>query len=176
MAPGNASASQSDAPLRVLIVDDQWEVRKLLGGILQQKHCSIAAAANIAEARTLVHNRRPQLVLLDLVLGSDDDALAFCSELKGEAVETPRVIVISALTGAESYAAARLCGADGYLPKPFTPNQVLGLIDLVDAWLTSPWRPFPDLWRPPAPALCGCGAQPATRPGWPQMRSEAGCA
>ena len=116
-----------DHPARVLVVDDDERLRMLLRTTLEVIDIEIDEAADVATARRLVAMYRPDVVVLDVGLPGPS-GLTLCAELKRD--PRTRDIGIVVLTGAgESYEAARAAGADAYLRKPFSPLDLLALVE-----------------------------------------------
>jgi len=143
-------ARSASAPLRVLVVDDEPEIRRLLSLILGQSGCRMAFAGNLVEARICLRDAWPDLILLDIGLGGQPEGLNLCDALKRSAPGPfPVVVMLTADDDPRTVRVARERGADGYVVKPFTPTQILGLIDSFDAWRLDASRKPPSFW--PAP-------------------------
>ena len=113
-------------PRRILIVDDDAALRALLRMTLTAEF-EIAEAENAERASDLARLWRPTLVLLDVTMPGLD-GLSFCSDLKGRRVYGAPLVVL--LTGAEiGDEEATRAGADALLRKPFSPLELMGLID-----------------------------------------------
>ena len=112
---------------RLLLVDDDAGLRLLLRTTLAADECAVEETASAEEAGDLARFWRPSLVVLDVGLPGMS-GLAFCRELKEKPVYgSPRVIL---LTGGETSGEDALkSGADALLRKPFSPLDLLGLID-----------------------------------------------
>ena len=112
---------------RILIVDDDPALRLLLRTTLAANTFEVEEAGSAEEARALVRIWRPGVVLLDVTLPGLD-GLAFCAELVAAERETLVVLV----TGEEiSHTTARLAGAKAVVRKPFSPLELLTLVDRV---------------------------------------------
>jgi signal transduction histidine kinase/CheY-like chemotaxis protein len=114
------------AGLRVLVVDDEPEVRAALGGLLQRWGCSVATAASGAGA--LAAGEAPDLVLCDLRLGDDESGLDVLDRLKARWGTRPHGIVVTADASSERFAEAH---ARGYpvLRKPVRPAKLRALVE-----------------------------------------------
>jgi ribonuclease P protein subunit RPR2 len=124
----------------VLIVDDDDRLRILLRTTLEVIDIEIDEAANVPAARACIAERRPDVVVLDLSLPGPS-GLSLCDQLK-RAPETHDIGIV-VLTGSdvESEAAARAAGADAYLRKPFSPLELLALVErLADGLYEGPFR------------------------------------
>ncbi len=113
--------------LRILLVDDDPLLRLLLRTTLTTDEFEVQEAASAEQAADIARFWRPTLVLLDVGLPGLD-GLAFCAELKRKPVYSSPVVIL--LTGEDaSREQARAAGADAILRKPFSPLELVGLID-----------------------------------------------
>ena len=112
-------------PPKVLIVDDEPQIRTLLKATLTRAGYNIVEASNAREALASKSIDKPDLVLLDLGL-PDRDGL----ELVGPLAAEPRsaVLVISARDQTEQKVAALDLGADDYVTKPFDTEELLARV------------------------------------------------
>lgn len=119
--------------LRVLIVDDEPNIRSTLSVCLESTGCEVHTAAGAREALAVVERRPFDIVFLDVRLGQAD-GMALLPELLRI---SPRlaVVMITAYASIESAVSAIQSGAQDYLPKPFTPAQIRIIVDrLRDRW------------------------------------------
>jgi two-component system KDP operon response regulator KdpE len=108
--------------LRVLLVEDDPELRHTLRDALAIEGYSVHTAASLAEGRAMVQHAAPDLVLLDLGL-PDGDGQTLLTHLRQKA-STP-VILISARHGETQKINLLDAGADDYLVKPFSVGELL---------------------------------------------------
>jgi DNA-binding response OmpR family regulator len=116
---------------KILIVDDQLEVRELVQVTLEIGDYQILAAENGEQALEVAKNERPDIILLDIMMpGSDIDGLEVCRRLKNDPEMVDTTIVMLSAKGQESdIKAGREAGADDYFTKPFSP---IALIEKVE--------------------------------------------
>lgn len=107
---------------RVLIVEDEADIRRFVRMALEQEGLDTCEAATAREARMYASSSKPDLVIVDLGL-PDDDGKAFIRELREWS--TVPVIVLSARQQEVEKVAALDAGADDYLPKPFGVPELL---------------------------------------------------
>lgn len=112
--------------LRILVVDDEADIRELLDLTLSRMGLVCDCAASIAEAESLLEQRQYQLCLTDMRL-PDGDGLALVS-LIGEKYSDLPVAVITAYGSTENAVAALKAGAFDYLAKPVALNDLRTLI------------------------------------------------
>jgi len=109
----------------ILVVDDEADIRELIGGILQDEGFQVQTAAGSADALAAVRMRAPRLVVLDVWLkGSELDGLGILSVLKEMDAYLP-VVVISGHGTVETAVEAIRRGAFDYLEKPFKAEKLL---------------------------------------------------
>jgi two-component system sensor histidine kinase ChiS len=111
----------------ILICDDEPSLRELMRVSLGDGY-SFAEAADVAEAIELVDSVRPDLVLLDLMMPGGS-GLSVLEHLRSKpALEQTPVVVISAFTADRDHLAAYDAGANGFLKKPFEPDELESLV------------------------------------------------
>lgn len=112
--------------LRVLLVEDDRELRRTLREALEVEGHRVATAASLADARALLAHATaesaPQIVLLDLGLPDGEGATLLAELRRGGALP---VIVISAREGEAQKIGLLDAGADDYLVKPFSVGELL---------------------------------------------------
>jgi DNA-binding response OmpR family regulator len=116
---------------RVLIVEDQADIRKLIRMTLEFGDFDIHEAedgeSGLAQAQAL----HPHLMLLDVMMPGTLDGYDVCRHIKGDpALSDIRIIMLTARGQTTDVSAGEQSGADDYLVKPFSP---LELIDRVEA-------------------------------------------
>lgn len=118
---------------RILIVDDQPDIRRLVRMTLELTDSELLEAVDGADALAAVHALQPDLVLLDVMMPGAFDGYQVCARIKQDpALARTRVVLLTARGQAGDIEAGRAVGADGYLIKPFSP---LELIEQVEAFL-----------------------------------------
>jgi two-component system response regulator PilR (NtrC family) len=111
---------------RVLVVDDEADIRELLDLTVARMGLSADCAACVAEARRLLEQQRYQLCITDMRL-PDGDGLEIVRLITERYGETP-VAVITAFGSAQNAVAALKAGAFDYLAKPVALEQLRSLI------------------------------------------------
>lgn len=116
---------------KVLIVDDQPQVRELVAVTLQIGNYQILFAENGQQALEIAQTRHPEVILLDVMLrGSDLNGLEVCRRLKNDPATSDIPIIILSASGQQSdINAGRTAGADDYLTKPFSPIALLEKVE-----------------------------------------------
>ena len=115
-----------NARRRVLVVDDEADIRELLDLTLARMGLDADCAANLAEARERLAAGRYQLCLTDMRL-PDGEGLALVREINQSGLDLP-VAVITAHGSMENAVAALKAGAFDYLSKPVSLDQLRALV------------------------------------------------
>jgi DNA-binding response OmpR family regulator len=115
--------------LDILIVDDNPENLSVLGNILGKKNHNLIFAQNGVVALKIVKNRKPSLILLDIMM-PNMDGFEVCRQLKQDAIlaEIP-VIFLTAKTETEDVVAGLKLGAVDYVTKPFNQEELLARVN-----------------------------------------------
>lgn len=110
---------------KVLVVDDELQIRRLIRAALERADYAIVEAENAREAVAKLRDERPDITLLDLGL-PDRDGLELVPLFKQQSGTT--LIVVSARDATEEKVAALDLGADDYLTKPFDTDELLARV------------------------------------------------
>jgi len=126
--------------LRLLVVDDDDGLRTLLRTTFEAVDVEVDEALDAASARERIEAQQPDAIVLDVSMPGLDGA-AFCAQLKGSA-ET-RDIPVVLLTGSDTAneATAADVGADAFMLKPFSPLELLSVVERLTGGLyATPFR------------------------------------
>ena len=109
----------------ILVVEDEEDIRELLKYNLEKEGYQVFGAATGEEALQAVRRRRPDLILLDLMLPGID-GLEVCRRIKSEPQARHLPIVMLTAKGEETDIVTGLeLGADDYVTKPFSPRVLV---------------------------------------------------
>ena len=108
---------------RLIVVDDDPDIRDLIVQQLRQEHYEVVAAGSLGELYQALSVHAADLIVLDLNL-PDGDGLSLCRELRAEGNDVP-IIMVSARGSAIDRVLGLELGADDYLTKPFEPRELL---------------------------------------------------
>lgn len=115
---------------RILIVEDQADIRRLIRWALEDSGHRLHEAANGALALQIVQAMRPDLMLIDVVMPGEISGLDLCREIRQDpTLAEIRLVVLSASAAPHEREQALAAGADAFLAKPFSPAQLCELID-----------------------------------------------
>ncbi|WP_433477232.1 response regulator transcription factor [Spirillospora sp. CA-142024] len=111
---------------RILLVDDDARLVKLVSGLLRKRHYQVESVANGELARVALRRGDIDLALLDINL-PDIDGLSLIDQLRDEGNTTPLILLTVRSEPHEQALGLRL-GADDYVVKPFHPEVLVARI------------------------------------------------
>jgi two-component system OmpR family response regulator len=113
----------------LLVVEDDRETRELIARYLSGRGFRVTTVRNGAEMRQALDTGSFSLLLLDLMLPGED-GLAICRRLRAGKSTIP-IIMLTALGEEADRIVGLESGADDYLPKPFSPRELVARINAV---------------------------------------------
>ena len=121
---------------RILVVDDDPEIRKLLARYIESQGFRVHLAASCRELREKLATNHIDLIVLDVML-PDGSGLEVCRDLRAQRSSVP-IILLTALKEDVDRIIGLEIGADDYLPKPFNPRELVARIHAVLRRRTAP--------------------------------------
>ncbi len=113
----------------ILVVDDEADIRELVGGILEDEGYSVRTAPDANAALAVIRARRPALLILDIWMqGGGMDGLELLDVVKGFDTDMP-VLMISGHGNIETAVSAIKRGAYDFLEKPFKADRLLIMVE-----------------------------------------------
>ena len=116
------------AEARILICDDEPHLRELMRVSLDRDY-EFAEAADAAEAFELADRVRPDLVLLDVMMPGGSGLSVIERMRQTPDLAAVPVVVVSAFVSEGDRQAAREAGADGFVGKPFDPDELASIVE-----------------------------------------------
>jgi two-component system phosphate regulon response regulator OmpR len=114
---------------KILVVDDDVRLRDLLRRYLTEQGFNVVSAENAQAMTKLWVRERYDMLILDLMLPGED-GLAICRRLRGSGDQTP-IIMLTAKGEEVDRIIGLEMGADDYLPKPFSPRELVARVNAV---------------------------------------------
>jgi two-component system, OmpR family, KDP operon response regulator KdpE len=112
---------ERDTPAKILIVDDEPQITRVLRTALSTQGYSLRVAANGVEGMEAVHEWRPDLVITDLAM-PQMDGVELCRSIR--AVSEVPILVLSVRNQDRTKIEALDAGADDYVTKPFSIQEL----------------------------------------------------
>lgn len=130
--PDMALNPSQESPWKILIVDDEAAIRRIVAFRLQQKGYQIITATNGVEALDLFNQLLPDLVIVDLML-PEMGGFELTEQIRKKSYVP--LIILSAATDEPSIIKGLELGADDFVKKPFSPLEleirIKGLLDRI---------------------------------------------
>jgi two-component system OmpR family response regulator len=114
---------------RILVVDDDPEIRKLLARYIEGQGFRVQLAASCRELRETLATQQIDLIVLDVML-PDGSGLDMCRDLRANRSNVP-IILLTALKEDVDRIIGLEIGADDYLGKPFNPRELIARVRAV---------------------------------------------
>ena len=115
-------------PARILVVDDEVQIVRVLRGYLEQSGMAVLTAHDGREALRLARQERPDLIILDLML-PEMDGMDVCRTLRQES-NVPIIMLTARVEETDRVLGLEL-GADDYVVKPFSPREMVARVRAV---------------------------------------------
>lgn len=126
MTESNESGALSG--FRVMVIDDSKTIRRTAETLLRKEGCEVVTANDGFEALGKIAEIQPQVIFVDIMMPRLD-GYQTCALIKSNQLfkSTP-VIMLSSRDGLFDKARGRIVGSEQYLTKPFTRDELLGVV------------------------------------------------
>jgi len=119
---------------KILIVEDQAQIRKLLRLSLEEHDLEFTECADVATGWEAALRTRPHIVLLDIMLPGRHDGLQLCERLKADPrTRDAKVVLVTARGHRNDLHIGQRAGADDYLIKPFSVARLVAVVERLAA-------------------------------------------
>ncbi|MDR0433497.1 MAG: response regulator transcription factor [Gracilibacteraceae bacterium] len=109
---------------RILLIEDNERILSGNKWMFEQQGFETATALTLAEARLLLHEREPDVIVLDIML-PDGSGLDFMRELRESENAGIPILLLTGLTTKEDVVRGLTAGGDDYLTKPYDFSELL---------------------------------------------------
>lgn len=114
--------------IKVMVIDDSKTIRRTAEKLLSNAGCTVLTAENGFEALPIINSEHPDILFIDILMPRLD-GYQTCSLVKSNSkFSSIPVIMLSSKDGLFDRAKGRVAGAEQYLTKPFTREDLLGAI------------------------------------------------
>ncbi len=115
--------------LKVMVIDDSKTIRRTAETLLKKEGCEVITVDNGYEALSQISDLEPNIIFVDIMMPRLD-GYKTCALIKmnSEHKDTP-VIMLSSKDGLFDKAKGRVVGAEEYLTKPFTKEELIEAIE-----------------------------------------------
>jgi CheY-like chemotaxis protein len=113
----------------VLIADDEASLRLLVSATLEWEECTVLEAADGEEAWQIIQAQRPTLAILDVTMPGRS-GIELAQSIKSDPdLRSTKVVLLTAKAQPHDIQAGMDAGADLYLTKPFSPLELLSVVE-----------------------------------------------
>ena len=123
------SHTQTMENLKVLVVDDEPNIRDLLSASLRFAGHQVSVSPNGTDAINKIIELQPDIVLLDVML-PDISGFGVTKKIRGMGIETP-ILFLTARDDTEDKVAGLTVGGDDYVTKPFSLDEIMARISAI---------------------------------------------
>jgi twitching motility two-component system response regulator PilG len=114
--------------LRVMVVDDSKTIRRTAETLLAKEGCLVQTAVDGFEALAMIADQQPHIIFVDIMMPRLD-GYQTCALIKNnQQFKTTPVVMLSSKDGLFDKAKGRVVGAEQYLTKPFTRDELIQAI------------------------------------------------
>ena len=127
---------------KLLIVDDQEDLRKMLRLALGYGKYHLFEAGDGETALAMARAEKPDVILLDVMMPGSLDGLAVCRAIKADPeLAGCFVVLLTARGQTADFATGDTAGADAYMVKPFSPSKLVEVVEMREK-LAKPVRAY----------------------------------
>jgi len=123
------SESQSNADIKIVVVDDSETVRRTAAMLLEQSGYSVFTASNGFEAMSVITDNKPDIIFVDIIMPRLDGYQTCSLIKKSRKFRATPVIMLSARDGIFDRARARIAGSSAHLNKPFSKEDLVSIVN-----------------------------------------------
>lgn len=117
--------------VKILIADDEASLRFLIHETIANPAFQVLEAQDGPEALSIARSQHPKMVLLDVAMPGLS-GVEVCQQLKADpATRDIQIVILTALSQTKDRERAFAAGADYFITKPFSPNELFELVDKI---------------------------------------------
>ena len=114
--------------LKVMVIDDSKTIRRTAENLLKKEGCEVVTAVDGFEALSKIAETKPNIIFVDIMMPRLD-GYQTCALIKNnQAFKKIPVVMLSSKDGLFERARGRIVGAEHYMTKPFTREELLNTI------------------------------------------------
>lgn len=117
--------------IKILIVDDNRIIRHLLRMTFFDKRFELFEAECSNIVLPIITDQKPDYIILDVMMPGELNGFQICQQVKAcKDTRDCKIILLSARSQQQDFDLGKQVGADFYMTKPFSPKELLSLIDI----------------------------------------------
>lgn len=114
----------------IAVIDDDQDIREASTIILNSRGYEVVTASNPKEGYEIINSKKPDLIILDVMMDEPDDGFFMAQKLRKDNVKTPIIMYtsISKSLGMD-YGASDMVPVDEFVEKPITPDELISKVE-----------------------------------------------
>ena len=114
----------------IAVIDDDPDIREATTLVLNSKGYEVITASNPDEGYKLVIEKKPDLIILDVMMDEPDDGFFLAQRFRKENIKTPIIMYTSvSKTVGMDFGASEIVPVDDFVEKPITPDTLIQKVD-----------------------------------------------
>lgn len=122
-------SQQNVAPRKILVADDDADMRELVAHILRSRKYEVISVATGDEAQQQAVNDPPDLIVMDIGMPDMDGLTAIWALRETKTLAEVPIVILSAFDSYDLRAEAASAGCQAYITKPFEVSEFLSVIE-----------------------------------------------
>ncbi len=114
--------------LKAMVVDDSKTIRRTAETLLKKEGCEVVTAVDGFDALAKIVDYQPDIIFVDIMMPRLDGYQTCALVKNNEGFKKTPIIMLSSKDGVFDKAKGRIVGSDHYLTKPFSRDELLGVI------------------------------------------------
>ncbi len=116
----------------IAVIDDDPDIREASTLVLNSKGYEVVTAGNPDEGYNLVIQKKPDLIILDVMMDEPDDGFFLAQKLRREKIKTPIIMYTSiSKTIGLDFASDDMVPVDDFVEKPISPEQLISKVEKI---------------------------------------------
>ena len=114
----------------IAVIDDDPDIREASSLVLNSKGYDVITASNPKDGYTIVKEKNPDLIILDVMMDDPDDGFFLAQKFRKENIKTPIIMYTSiSKTIGMDFGANEMVPVDEFVEKPISPEQLLQKVE-----------------------------------------------
>ncbi|HPS65092.1 MAG TPA: response regulator [Ignavibacteria bacterium] len=114
----------------IAVIDDDPDIREASSLVLNSKGYDVITASNPKDGYTIVKEKNPDLIILDVMMDEPDDGFFLAQKFRKENIKTPIIMYTSiSKTVGMDFGANEMVPVDEFVEKPISPEQLLQKVE-----------------------------------------------
>ncbi|MCX6160008.1 MAG: response regulator [Ignavibacteriae bacterium] len=116
----------------IAVIDDDPDIREASALVLQSKGYEVVSATNPKDGYDLITSKKPDLIILDVMMDEPDDGFFLAQKLRRENIKTPILMYtsISKAIGMD-FGSGELVPVDEFVEKPISPELLIQKVEIL---------------------------------------------